>query len=176
MEPKMVIMPFDKKQVNSRLMSILLSSTIMTTVIRREGGNRNPQLWKGRLQSSKMKGDIGILRDERGDCNPQRERGDCNPQRWEGRLQSSDMRGERGHSEVSGEWGHFDPLRWEATVILRGLRRRQYGASLCLQWLGETTVCLTNLVCRHKLAWNPHKLTNYTDWYKDKMEVYSLQR
>ena len=44
MEPKMVIMPFDKKQVNSRLMSILLSSTIMTTVIRREGGNRNPQL------------------------------------------------------------------------------------------------------------------------------------
>lgn len=85
MEPKTVIKPFDRKQVNSRLMSMLLLSTIMTTVIHREGGNRNPHLWKGRLQSSDMSGERGHsdMSGEWGHFDPLRWEANCDPQRSE---------------------------------------------------------------------------------------------
>lgn len=147
--------------------------------------HRDPQ-GGGQPQSSVVKGEIAILKDERGDWNPQRWEGKLQSSEREGRLQSSEMRGEiaiLGYERWKGvtqKWvvSGDTLILWDErpTVILRGLGRRQYGASLYLQWLGETTVYLTNLACRHKLAWNPHELTNCTDWYKDKMEVYSLQR
>jgi len=113
-------------------------------VIHREGGNRNPHLWKGRLQSSKMRGEIAILGYERWKGSLRYE--------WRvGTLWSPEMRGQLWSSEV-----------WEGDNMVL--------VYTYLQWLEEEKLQSAWKIWFVVTSWlEIHTLINYTDWYMDKM-------